>query len=554
MKKSDLLPVSMVLLIVILSLGPLHASEERDRTLRTAVKAYNAGNYSLAIKGFESVLQKFPEDPERYKIKKWLAFSYVQAGDKPKAFSLLKEAFRENSSADSSAKVFKHLIKLAKDLDKLDEISDVFQLLKGQSKLFVVRKKIQQGYWNKTLKQEIERLGIESSTLEIWINRGVQTLWNNRDYQGILSFLETIPDRLETKKVRLYFADSYLKLLSRDMSDTPATVSRKTLSDIKDIYRSLTSDERYQNQARYALGWIYYQEGNFRQSQSQLARIVAPVEPPGLHSQVIFLKANNYRELKDYQKAVIHYKKALRRLDIVKQVHRARLGLSYSLSRLGHNSLAREFVNLVDVDHISSPIYYHELQADVLTGLNQHASSLDHLREALTLVESDNDHTTSCFTVFIAGKKSRKLSPSDRKNSEQPQDSRTSNARLSEECHANLRWSSRHKSEILRYRIGKNLYAIGKLDKAYEQFESLYQNSPPESIVRPLSLALVRTAVELNQYEKAIALLNKTRRTVGKNYPYQYWYFGGVSKLRMGDYQGAYDSFRELFKATMKRY
>lgn len=529
----------LLLVSGLIIVSPLDANEERDRALRFPVKAYNNGKFSLAIEGFKEFLQKFPDDSKVPRVRRWLAYSYQKTGRKEKALPLLIDSFKNRPSMET----LESLANLAKELGRTDRIlsllnRDILEKYPGSQKYYIdwriarnevdqarntlrripedklsdeanrflnqvemreslvkIRDQISTGDWSTSYTTQLEGSEVASSSIKNWVENGVNQLWDEEKYNEIQSLTDRIPGKWISPAVRLYKAESLVKSIeeSEDGQSTNGSRVGTILDQAASEYQSLIDDSSYIQEARYGLAWITYRRGNYNASLKHLRQLTrTDLEDQSLNGEVYLLKARNHRSLGELDQAKSDYRRVVNNFSDSVKIQEVRLELANTLYELGNIDEAQQIIQEVDSQQLEAQSDYYELRAELADKQGDLSRASDLLKNALDATD-------------VPEKQNR-----------------------------------------LNYRLAKNLYSQGKVQEAFDNFQTVYNNSPSSDLIGPLALAMVRTSVDLERYEEALRVINERKKLLKNSYPVQYLYFSGVSNFQIGNYRESSQLFSEI--------
>ncbi|MFB6356335.1 MAG: tetratricopeptide repeat protein [bacterium] len=523
-RRPSVLVVSICMAVSLLVVFPLKA-QDRSSAFEFPVKAYNDGNYRVAIRGFNQFIGEYPEDSRISQVRFWKGEAYYQLEELKKAF----DTFYKLHKAHPTFKQQDVLIRLAYLADKLGRQQKVIELLSSRllekipevqnylvkwrlennnhstlaSQLSLISKDkltdsarqfmsqykrsqltkdlqnaLERGDWSQRIRDKMHRLSVV--TRENLIVLAIKRMWDNQEYSKLLQFGDKIPYSWQTPEFKLYMAE--------------AAVELEDFAEAEKRYRELLNQTKFRGQVHFSLAWVLYEQG----MTEEPLRLLNNVNWAGLKepfsAEALRLKGDILLAKGELRKAQDAYRKAIDTSEKSGFINESRYWLAWSYLEAGDVAQAyRMFNQVAAAGNVNL--------ADVYQARGRTALEMGNYKEA------EKNY-----------RKALKFSDSEKRNHE------------------------------VHYELAQTSYERGNYQKAFDLFLELNNEDLPSRLEASVAMGIGRAGLEVGRYQMSWSVLQAHSNVLLEQFPREYRYFAGQAALKTGRHDVALQYFDKLLK------
>jgi len=494
---------------VLISMSPTWALD-REAAFRYPVRAYNDGNYRVAIRGFNQFLGEFPDDSRVNQIRFWKSEAHMQLEDWRKAYDILFSLHEENPvfrqdevltrlsflaekldrkgevmelyssrSLSRTAKLQNYLIKWLLDRNQPQELYSQLSLIEDGSltdtaqeflrdysrsqTMESVQDRLFRGQWDNQIRQELQLLP-EVARRNV-LTLGARNLWNNGNHQSLVGLGNNVPENWWSPEFQLYYAE--------------ASIKEDELKRAESIYRDLLEQPKYRAETHFSLAWVLYQQGKTEQAREFLEEISWGEVTEPFSAEAVRLLGDIRLESGDTAGAQQSYRIAMKMSDDQSLQNQTRYWLGWALFESGQVRAAYRAFNNVSAegDIKLSDVYQARGRTALETGRYEQAE--ENYRQALG------------FT------------------------------------------GDSQKKKVLRYELAQTLYEQGRMEAAFDRLLRLDDEELNPELSTSVDMALARTAFEMGQYNLADSIFRNNESALREQFPREYLYFAGSAAVEI---------------------
>ncbi len=514
-----------LLIVIAIALGilvPTVLWAERDGTLDFSIRAYNAGNYSMAVRGFEKFLEDYPGDSASPRVMFWRAEGLRQLDEEKRAYRQLLNLY-QNYPEFEPRMVVHRLAYLATGLQQQEKIIDLLtaelmeqkpvlqnyliswlweageldrlaakllllprQSLTENSKKFLARQQLDDktsmlieqllsGEFDSTTEQELQKLAkpIRKSLLNVV----AKNLWEDNQPEILLEIANKFPVEWQSLEFKFYLAE--------------AAVAAENWDQAKQLYSQLHELSRYQAETTFGLAWVLDQHGETGAARELLEQKDWS-DQGKIGAEASRLLGNLALEVGDYGAAVRALRRAIVLVEDEKFLNDLRYWLGWSHYRLGDYSEAWRVLEM------AAP------------GEEIDGSQLARIRGRVALQLENIDEAAKHYLQALEGP---------------------------------LEIDERQR---VKYDLGQIYYQTGEIKQAFEIFLELSREPPIKSLEPAVNFSLGRTALEQGRANLAWSVFSFYADRLEELLGPEFLYFAGEAALQVGQPGQARDYFERI--------
>ncbi len=516
-----------ILLIIVLILVFIYPATllglDRDSAFRFPVRAYNDGNYRVAIRGCNQFLENFPEDERVPRLIFWKGEAYRHLENSEKAYESFYKLQRKYPNFQTR-EVAVRLAYLAEQLGREDEIlqlmnarllqeaptlqnymikwlyrkkgkkEEIFSRLsvlppgslsdlarnylnhfKKSQNLTELEEKLSEGRWTPDIWNQMRSKNI--STRKNLLLLAARRIWQKNNYDLLLNFSARVPESWHSVEFSLYRAEAAVKKGRYELAEN--------------IYRNLQDSSAYREEIIFSLGWVLYKQDNLSEALGILEK--SPWDHKSeLAARARRLMADIHLIKNNSKRASRHYSKAIEFSDSAsfRNVSRYWLGWSYF-----EGDMIREAYDTFRAVSAEGPIRL----ADIYQVRGKTALELSEYQEAEDYFNRALEHTDDSQRITK-----------------------------------------------LRYELAQTYYEWGRVKTAFDMLLKLNKEKLPVDLQAPVRFGLGRAALEVDRPELGWSVFKANREELLRQFPVEYRFFASQAAIEVDLYERALVYLNEL--------
>ncbi len=510
-----------VVLIFILAVFPARA-DGPDAAFRFPVRAYNDGNFRVAIRGFSDFIDQFPDHERVPHALFWKGEARRHLDKQEEAYETLLELRRRTPDFQPDM-VMPRLAYLAQELGReekvMDEITerllqeapelqdylvrwriqrneesalaaqlsalppgrltataaDFLEHYKQETALVDLQEKLNKGVWTAEIFQQMRRLP-EVTRRNLILSAG-RELFMAEDFRQLVNFGTSVPSDWKSPGFFLLYGEAALEVGDHSLAE--------------EIYRELLEEPDYRKEAHFNLAWLLNEQENKSEALQVLQRLNWQ-QHTELNARALRLKGDLLLHQNRPSDAIEFYRRAseISKEPGFRNETRYWLGWSY-----------------LEVDMIRRA---YEVFNTVRAAGNIRLSEIFQVRGRTSLELGKYDEAEHNY-------------------------SRALDHALTDELKLEL-----------RYELAQTYYEWGRLEEAYDLLLELHEKELPARLRPPVRLSLGRAAVEMGKPDLGWSVLRSAEKTLIAEFPEEFRYFAGEAALEAGHTGYALEYFDQL--------
>ncbi len=496
---------------------------DKESAFRFPVRAYNDGNYRVALRGFNEFLGNFSDDSRVPLIKFWKAEAHLHLKENKDAYDILLKLHR-NHPAFKLEKVLHRLAYLGKDLGRQEEIINLvtteklqkvpilqnylikWRLARNQDQELYSRlsllpenkltetaqnflshqhrgqvvqnleAELGRGTWNPSIRRKLSEL--PSVTRRNLLILGIKKLWNKDDFSTIVNFGGIVPGKWQSPEFKLYYAE--------------AAVKQGKLKLAEKIYRQLVGQAEYKVQVNYSLAWLLYRGGELEQAQKYLEEVNWQKDMGKISVRAERMLGNILLQQHRLAQAQAAYKRAINLSNSPDFKNKVRFWLGWSYFEADMLRDAYQQFSRVKANGQISYVDVYQVRGRTALGLGKYSEAETNYNQALKFSEAPG------------------------------------------------------RTHRIKYELAQTYYEWGKVKTSFNMLLKLSRQDLEKKMVAPVQLALGRTALEVGKTTLAWSVFKSNQDKLLTNYPVEFRYFAGQSALQVNHYEQARTYFDQI--------
>ncbi|MGM0380564.1 MAG: tetratricopeptide repeat protein [bacterium] len=514
------------LLIIFLVVWALAAfavrAESSESAFRFPVRAYNDGNYRVAIQGFEDFVDQFPDHERVPHALFWTGEAHRHLGRTEKAYEIFNK-LRRRAPDFQPERVLPRIAYLAEKLDRQEEImkeitermlqevpelqdylirwrvnreekselasqlsalppgsltptaADFVKHYDRETTLVQLQEKLNSGSWSASIFKQMR--GLPEVTRKNLVLAGGRKLFEADEMEQLVDFGTSVPSKWQPPGFLLLYGE--------------AALQEGDLQLAEDLYRDLLQSPDYREEAYFNLAWLL----NEQNKKSEALNLLNEIQWQGeteLNARAFRLKADILLEKNQPSDAIEFYRRATEVAQDPAFRNETRYWLGWSYLEV---DMIRQAYDIFNSVRAAGPIRLediYQVRGRTALELGKYEEAEHNYRRALDHAVSD-DSTVK-----------------------------------------------------LRYELAQTYYEGGKLEKAYDLLLQLHEQDLPKRLRSPVKLSLGRAAVEMGKPDLGWSVLRSAEDELVAEFPEEFRYFAGEAALESGQVDRALAYFEEL--------
>ncbi|GEM_PF-6240775 len=506
--------VVIAAVLIVLTAGPGLA--ERESAFRFPIRAFNDGNYRIAVRGFRRFINSYPDDERLPQAQMWKAEALLHLEDYERSFDLLLRLHQENPGFEPGL-VLHRLAYLADQLGRESAVIDLLttenlenrpvlqnflikwkwargevdslvsrfllldagELTESAQRLLAqheldretqeLKDDLAAGRWTPEIRDNLGELppGLRQNLLTL----AARELWEQERPEDLLRLTERVPSRWQSAEMALFRAESALATGEYQVAE--------------DNYRFLQDAGQYVAQATYGLAWIKYDRDQLSEAYTLLEEVDWPEVGGELAAGASRLKGKAYMTDGRFEEATSAYQDAVDFSTDEGFINETRYWLGWNYYQQGQVEAAYEtFMQVQSSEKIPVDELYR-IRGRTAMELGDYDTALSAYERALETVPDGE---------------------------------------------------ARNKTE---YELAQLYYETGQVAESFDLLLELSRRELTAELEPAVNFALGRSALEMGRYTLAWSVFRNYETVLEQQFPVEFAYFTGEAAYRAGQYERA---------------